>query len=79
MDSSKKHRVQPLNPVYLGLALLGIGSCLVLGRLVFFLFAAGELLYLHTMIRREERFLAGQYADAYREYAARVGRYWTWR
>jgi protein-S-isoprenylcysteine O-methyltransferase Ste14 len=51
------------NPVYLGLALLALGSFLVLGRLVLLLLAVG--------------FAA--YGVAYLDYARRVGRWWTWR
>jgi protein-S-isoprenylcysteine O-methyltransferase Ste14 len=67
------------NPIYLGLALFTAGSALALGRLVLVLLALAFPIYLQHLIHREERFLAGSYGDAYREYAARVGRWWTWR
>lgn len=67
------------NPVYLGLALLAAGTFLVLDRLVLLLLAIAFPLYLRHMVRREERFLAQHYGDSYREYAKRVGRWWTWR
>jgi protein-S-isoprenylcysteine O-methyltransferase Ste14 len=67
------------NPVYLGLALLVVGVFLVLGRLVLLLLAIVFLVYFQFLIRREERFLAEHYGNAYREYARSVGRWWTWR
>ena len=67
------------NPVYLGLALLAVGVFLVLGRLVLLALALVFLVYFHFLIRREERFLAERYGEAYREYARSVGRWWTWR
>ena len=57
------------NPVYLGLALLTVGVFLVLGRLVLLAVALVFLVYFHFLIRREERFLAERYGEAYREYA----------
>jgi protein-S-isoprenylcysteine O-methyltransferase Ste14 len=67
------------NPVYLGLALLAAGVFLVLGRLVLLVLAIVFLVYFQSLIRREERFLAERYGNAYREYARAVGRWWTWR
>lgn len=67
------------NPVYLGLIALAVGVFLVLGRLVLLVLAIVFVGYFELLIRREERFLAGQYGDAYREYARSVGRWWTWR
>jgi protein-S-isoprenylcysteine O-methyltransferase Ste14 len=66
------------NPVYLGLALLAVGVFLALGRLVLLVLAIVFLVYFQFLIRREERFLAEQYGDAYRAYARAVGRWWTW-
>jgi protein-S-isoprenylcysteine O-methyltransferase Ste14 len=67
------------NPVYLGLALLTVGVFLVLGSLVLLALALVFLVYFHFLIRREKRFLAEHYGEAYREYARSVGRWWTWR
>jgi protein-S-isoprenylcysteine O-methyltransferase Ste14 len=67
------------NPVYLGLALLAAGEFLVLGRLVLLALAILFVAYFQLLIRREERFLAERYGDAYRAYARAVGRWWTWR
>jgi protein-S-isoprenylcysteine O-methyltransferase Ste14 len=63
------------NPIYLALDLQAIGTFLVLGRLVFLALAMPIVILLHAQIRREERFLARAYGDAYREYCSRVGRY----
>jgi protein-S-isoprenylcysteine O-methyltransferase Ste14 len=67
------------NPVYLGLALLALGTFFVLGQLVLLLLAMLFLTYFGFLVRREERFLAERYGDAYRTYARSVGRWWTWR
>jgi protein-S-isoprenylcysteine O-methyltransferase Ste14 len=67
------------NPVYLGLALLAVGVFLVLGRLVLLVLAVVFLVYFRFLIRREERFLAERYGDAYREYSRSVSRWWTCR
>jgi protein-S-isoprenylcysteine O-methyltransferase Ste14 len=66
------------NPIYLGLTLLAVGVFLVLGRLVLLLLAIAFTLYFHSLVLREERFLVQHYGDAYRAYAERVGRWWTW-
>jgi protein-S-isoprenylcysteine O-methyltransferase Ste14 len=67
------------NPVYLGLTLVMVGAFLVLGRLVLLALAIGFPVYFQYLVRREERFLAEHYGDAYREYAAQVGRWWSFR
>ena len=67
------------NPIYLGLGLLALGSFLVLGRLVLGVSTLVFAIYFESLARREERFLAAHYGVAYRKYAQRVGRWWTWR
>jgi protein-S-isoprenylcysteine O-methyltransferase Ste14 len=65
------------NPIYIALHLEVIGSFLLLGRLLFLAIALAIVPLVHWQIRREERFLAAVYGDAYREYCRRVGRYLT--
>lgn len=67
------------NPCYISFDLLAAGTFLIQGRLIFLLLALGLGVLLHIQIRREERFLAEFYGDAYREYCGRVGRYLKWR
>jgi protein-S-isoprenylcysteine O-methyltransferase Ste14 len=67
------------NPIYLGLTLLAAGVFLVLDRLILLLLAIVFAAYFQHLSRREERFLARHFGDAYRAYAERVGRWWTWR
>jgi protein-S-isoprenylcysteine O-methyltransferase Ste14 len=67
------------NPIYVSLDLLALGTFLIQGRLLFLVLALVLGGLLHLQIRREERFLAETYGDAYRAYCARVGRYVTWR
>jgi protein-S-isoprenylcysteine O-methyltransferase Ste14 len=66
------------NPIYVSLDLLGIGTFLIQGRLVFLLFAFAFAGMFHFQIRREERFLAEAYGDEYREYCTSVPRYVKW-
>lgn len=67
------------NPCYVSFDLLAAGTFLMQGRLIFLLLALGLGVLLHVQIRREERFLAEFYGDAYREYCTRVARYLKWR
>jgi protein-S-isoprenylcysteine O-methyltransferase Ste14 len=66
------------NPIYIALDLIAFGTFLVQGRAIFLALALALAGVLHHQIRREERYLAGAYGDAYRAYCARVGRYLTW-
>lgn len=66
------------NPIYTAMDLLIIGSFLIHGRVIYLIVGAAMLLLVHGIIRREERFLAGRYGDAYRTYCTRVGRYAPW-
>jgi protein-S-isoprenylcysteine O-methyltransferase Ste14 len=67
------------NPIYIALDLIVCGTFLVSGRVIFLVIAVGFAGLLHYQIRREERYLAGAYGDAYRDYCERVGRYVRWR
>ena len=66
------------NPIYVGFDLLFVGTFLLLGRLVFLVLALVLIGMFHFVMLREERFLAQEYGDAYREYCSRVGRYVSW-
>jgi protein-S-isoprenylcysteine O-methyltransferase Ste14 len=63
------------NPIYVGLELFLVGAFLLQGRLILLLLALANVALFHQLIRREERFLAETYGDAYRAYCTRVGRY----
>jgi len=65
------------NPIYSGFVLLMIGGFLMQGRLILLLLASLVIPVLHLQVRREERFLAQAYGEAYRAYCSRVGRYIT--
>ena len=65
------------NPVYLALDLFAIGTFFILGRLIFLILALANVVMFHLLIRREERSLTQVYGDAYHDYYARVGRYFT--
>ena len=67
------------NPIYVGLDLFAIGIFLLQGRLIFLALALVSVGMLHDQIRREERFLARTYGNAYSDYCARVRRYIKWR
>ena len=64
------------NPMYVGWTLLSLGVALAANSIWPVAFLPGVLVYTHFfVIRREERFLAQEFGDAYREYGARVRRY----
>ena len=67
------------NPIYVALDLMFFGTFLVQGRAIFLALALALAGLLHYQIRREEKYLAGSYGDAYRAYCGRVGRYVRWR
>jgi protein-S-isoprenylcysteine O-methyltransferase Ste14 len=66
------------NPVYLALVLLAVGVSLALGSALLFLLACGVPFYFQHLIRREERFLAAHYGEAYASYRQRVPRWLDW-
>ena len=63
------------NPIFVFLDLFFIGTFLINGTLVFLIFAVVTVLGIHYQILQEEKFLAGKYGQAYREYCSRTGRY----
>jgi protein-S-isoprenylcysteine O-methyltransferase Ste14 len=65
------------NPIYVFLNLWFLGIFLINGTLIFLLFALLAIVHLHYQILREEKFLTEVYGQAYRDYCARSGRYFT--
>ncbi len=65
------------HPIYVAFDLLFVGTFLTLHRLAFLVLTLIMAPLLHTMMRREERFLAGLYGAAYQDYCSRVGRYFS--
>jgi protein-S-isoprenylcysteine O-methyltransferase Ste14 len=67
------------NPIYLSLVLVAFGVSLALGRPLLVAVACAAPVYFHFLIRREERFLAAHYGEAYARYCERAPRWWRWR
>ncbi|HEX8843745.1 MAG TPA: isoprenylcysteine carboxylmethyltransferase family protein [Pyrinomonadaceae bacterium] len=65
------------NPIYLFLNLWFVGIFLINGTLIFLIFALLAIAHLHYQILREEKFLTDLYGQAYKDYCARTGRYFT--
>jgi len=63
------------NPIYLAFDLYMIGTFLVFGGLFFLLFALAGVAALHGGLLMEEHYLVKLYGAPYREYRARVKRY----
>jgi protein-S-isoprenylcysteine O-methyltransferase Ste14 len=63
------------NPIFVFLDLYFIGTFLINGTLIFLIFAGVTAMGIHYQILQEEKFLVGKYAQAYREYYSRTGRY----
>ena len=64
------------NPMYVGLCLLLIGAAVLLASVWTLATTLLFALVLHAgVVRREERYLAGKFGEAYRDYCARVPRY----
>jgi protein-S-isoprenylcysteine O-methyltransferase Ste14 len=66
------------NPIYTAMDMLIIGSFLIHGRVIYLIVGAAMLFLVHGIIRREERFLAARFGDAFHTYCTRVGRYAPW-
>jgi protein-S-isoprenylcysteine O-methyltransferase Ste14 len=65
------------NPIFAFIDLYFLGTFLVNGSLVFLVFTVVTILALHYQILQEEKFLVGRYDQAYRDYTARVARYFN--
>ena len=64
------------NPLYVASTLAYLGVALLVNSLWVLLLLAPILLVMHFgIVRGEERYLAAQFGDAYRDYCARVRRY----
>jgi protein-S-isoprenylcysteine O-methyltransferase Ste14 len=63
------------NPIYVIVDLLFFGTFLILGQIVFLIFAVAFALLIHLQVLREERFLAERYGEQYEAYRRRVRRY----
>lgn len=67
------------HPIYVAFDLLFVGPFLVLNRGVMLALTVAMIPWLHTVMLREERYLAQRFGDSYHDYCSRVGRYWTWK
>ncbi len=63
------------NPIFIFLDLFFVGTFLINGTLLFFVFAAVIVLGVHYQILEEESFLRRHYGTAYESYCRRTGRY----
>jgi protein-S-isoprenylcysteine O-methyltransferase Ste14 len=63
------------NPLYTGIYLISIASCLYFPDLISFSFLLYGIYIHHQIIRREENFLAGRFGSSWDEYSSRVRRY----
>lgn len=66
------------NPIYLAFDAAFFGAWLIHGRRVYLLLAVGLAMLLHGIVRREERFLAARFGEAFSAYCQHVGRYSPW-
>jgi protein-S-isoprenylcysteine O-methyltransferase Ste14 len=67
------------HPIYVAFDLVFVGAFLVQGRIVFLVLAAIMVTLLHSIILREEQFLAQAHGEAYQNYCRHVGRYLSLR
>ena len=65
------------NPIYVFLNFWFIGVFLINGTLILMIFALLAAAHLHYQILQEEKFLVQFYGQAYDDYRARTGRYFT--
>ena len=65
------------NPIFVFLNLYFLGTFLLTGTLSFLVFILVTITGIHLQILQEERFLAGRFGLAYRDYCACTGRYFS--
>lgn len=63
------------NPLYTGLFIIDIASCIYTANPVVVLFTAVAMRVYHQIILAEEKFLLGRFGTPYSEYTSRVNRY----
>lgn len=63
------------NPIYTGLFLACVGSCMLVPHWANIGASFGAVLLHHRIVLAEERFLEGRFGEAWRHYRARVRRY----
>lgn len=63
------------NPIYTGLFLSMLGSCVLVPHVANLASAATAMVLHHAIVLGEERFLDGRFGDEWRVYRARVRRY----
>lgn len=66
------------NPIYVSFVCMGLGTFLILGKLIFLLIVLASVPLLHRRIRREEEYLQTTHGAVYRDYCAKVGRHLKW-
>lgn len=66
------------NPIYVSFICMGLGTFLILGKLIFLLIVLASVPLLHRRIVREENYLQSTHGEAYRSYCSKVGRYLKW-
>ena len=67
------------NPIFVFLDLYFFGTFMINGTLVFLLFAMLVIVGLHYQMNQEENALVKIHGQAYKDYCAGTGRYFTWR
>lgn len=63
------------NPIFLALLVMIVGYALLLPTRLSVVLLAGAFTGIHLQVRAEEAYLLATYAQSYREYARRVGRF----
>jgi protein-S-isoprenylcysteine O-methyltransferase Ste14 len=63
------------NPIYLGVILINVASCIFFPNLFNVILAALATGIQHRIILSEEKFLEGRFGEAWRQYRKSTGRY----